>query len=101
VTDEKNSDGTTHTVVLNGDVIERMATGSLVGKIPSVDGLKKLVLLFEETSLSWRQRHGGPNMWIVPEYTIACIIDDILWLQGHGVVVETKIKTVDDEVRHA
>lgn len=93
---EHNSDGTTHQIVVGGDQLARWATGSLLGNIPSISTLKKLVLVFSETSLLWRQRHGGPDAWVIPEYTVKCLIDDVLWLVSKGVVVETETQTADE-----
>jgi len=79
---------------INQRFLESCGTGTLTGTVLKDDeplaSITKVVLEFEQTSLGWRQAHGGPDSWIMPEYTIGCLIEDVLRLQARGIVVECR-----------
>lgn len=73
-------------------MLETFGTRSLVGKVndhlQDLQALpNELVLEFPQTSLGWRQQHGGPDQVIMNEYVLPCFIEDILWMAEHGVKV--------------
>jgi hypothetical protein len=79
---------------INQRFLECCGTATLTGTVVK-DGeplmsITRIVLEFEQTSLGWRQAHGGPDSWIMPEYTLGCLIEDILSLQARGIVVECR-----------
>ncbi len=41
-------------------------------------------VLFEETSLTWRSEHGGPDTVINNEFLIPCLMQDLLHLVSTG-----------------
>lgn len=78
--------------------LETFATGTLVGTIATKYNFgvpKKVVLVFPESSIHWRRRNDGPVQWIVNEYVIRCLIDDVLKLREWGVDVQLTTVTQD------
>jgi hypothetical protein len=79
---------------INQRFLESCATATLIGTVVKdgepLTSVTKVVLEFEQTSLWWRQAHGGPDSLIVPEYTIGCLIEDVLSLQARGIIVECR-----------
>jgi len=57
--------------------------------------LKKVRLVFPQTSASWKKSNGGPLPYIMPEYAIPCLLRDILHLQSLGIQVEVGKVTQD------
>lgn len=52
-----------------------------------------VVLVFPESTTRWREKNGNPYQYIVNEYTIRCLIEDILWLQSQGVKISVEVLT--------
>lgn len=78
--------------------LETCATGTLLGTIAKGHNFgvpKEVVLAFPQTSLQWRHRHGGPAQWIINEYVIPCLLDDVLKLREWGVDVKLTTMTRD------
>lgn len=45
-------------------------------------------LVFPQTSLSWRRDHGGPDVWMMPEYTLPELLRCVQFLaKNFGVEV--------------
>lgn len=72
--------------------LETIGTGSILGllleqwqegKLPN-----KVVLEFPQSSLEKRRKTGGPEALLVWEYTIPCILKDVLRLIEMGILVE-------------
>ncbi|MCI0564857.1 MAG: hypothetical protein MN733_40845 [Nitrososphaera sp.] len=63
------------------------------GHFPS-DHPATLTLRIPQTSYSYRDQTNGPDIWIMPEYAIHCLLENILSLQARGVkiVIETFIQ---------
>jgi len=62
--------------------LEVTGSGSIVGalfikygKIP-----EEVELVFFETTSYWKSKHGGPKMFVVPEFSIWCLVEDIIAL---------------------
>ena len=51
-----------------------------------------VVLIFPQATLGWCREHDGPPPWIVNEYTIRCLMEDVLKLRDWG--VDVKLETV-------
>jgi len=81
---------------LNEDRLSRMASASLIGMTVS-DDTKKVTLVFPETSLRWREQHGGPAIYLLPEYVVACLLEDIVWMMKRGIEIVIETTTVDPE----
>jgi hypothetical protein len=81
---------------LDEDRLSRMGSASLIGMTVS-DDTKKVTLVFPQTSLSWREKHGGPAIYLIPEYVIACLIEDIVWMTKRGIEVIIETTTIDPE----
>jgi hypothetical protein len=43
---------------------------------------------FEQTSLAWRQEHGGPEILFMLEYLPWCLCDDVATLCARGYKIE-------------
>jgi len=82
-------------IKLDEENISRLGTASIIGKIDMSSGKlpEKVILEFPQTSLKWRERNKGPKEFIILEYNIPCLINDVLWLiaQGVEVVVEVSL----------
>lgn len=91
---ERVGDGV-YRITLNEKQLEVVASRSLLGLL--VTGAdrageepakaKKVILVFPQTSLAWREKHGGPDILAIPEYTIPSIIEDVIWFREHGIEV--------------
>jgi hypothetical protein len=70
--------------------LETFASGSLIGTLmgAKVDFSRPIKILFEQTSLAWRIKHGGPELMALYEYTVMCIAIDIVKLSQMGAKVE-------------
>ena len=75
--------------LLNEKVLDTFGACSLTGGITNARPKsfpKDVTIVFEETSIGWKRQNGGPNYWIIPEYAINCLIEDILYLvESRGV----------------
>lgn len=80
-------------VIVNQKFLETFGTRSLSGQLKNWPA-DEVELVFPQTSLSWRQDHNGPDNWIMPEYSIPCLIEDILSLISKGVKVSVIMKDV-------
>lgn len=80
---------------ISKEQLSTMGGNSLVGMVgrAGVGGKyapsEELVILFEQTSTEWREKHGGAEEIIVPEYLPMCLCGDIVTLIQLGF---TKIK---------
>ncbi|MCI0564032.1 MAG: hypothetical protein MN733_36615 [Nitrososphaera sp.] len=65
--------------------------GSLLddGKLPD-----EVVLVFQQTTLGWKQAHGGPDNYIVCEHVIPCLLDDVVKLIERDVKVRVEMEDV-------
>lgn len=39
-----------------------------------------LILSFEESSMHWREKNGGPHEFVITEYMVPCMMNDLLTL---------------------
>lgn len=86
------------TITINARTMETFGTGTLKGMVINAlgkdkfDDLEQVKIDFEQTSLAWRREHGGPENWIMPEFAIPCLLEDMLDLRdvyGLKVTVST------------
>jgi len=77
-------------ITLDQKFLEVLGTGSLIGRL-AVDydlaQLTEVELRFPQTTLEWRRKHGGPDSYIIPEFAIACLLEDVLNLLRRGVQI--------------
>ena len=59
--------------------------------------LKKVVLVIPETTRAYRERNGGPQLHILNEYTLGCVLTDVLNLQRLGIEVEIERQMILDK----
>lgn len=81
-------------ITIDEDKLQRLGSASLIGMVAE-DGLKELEIIFPQTSIDWRARNGGPEEWIVNEYNVPCLIEDVVWFMENGVKV--KIGYTEDD----
>lgn len=79
-------------VVINEMFLQTCATGTLLGTLMkqneyTLKGVTEVELVFPQTTMSWRASHSGPKIYLVPEYTLPCLLKDVLSLVGDGVKV--------------
>jgi len=86
-------------ITIENDQLEVTGTGTLIGVLPDIASVKEVVLTFPQTSLNWRQRHGGPALLVVPEYAIPCIIESILWFAENNIKVSVEMPEIDGMLR--
>jgi hypothetical protein len=77
--------------------LELFGTGTLLGTLLDLYGKapEKVVLVFPRTTTAWREKFGGPHQYIVNEYTIACLLEDVLRLRAQGIEVSIEYETKD------
>jgi len=73
-------------VEVNEGFLETFGTGY------SLSSLKEVTLVFPRSTRGWLERNGGPHQYIVNEYTIQCLVEDVLRLQEMGTSV--KVETI-------
>jgi hypothetical protein len=79
------------TIYISKKLLENCATGTLVTEVYNhCSGPACAVeLVFEETSLDYRQKHG-PESLLMMEYTPACLVEDIVTLIRQGFEITVK-----------
>jgi hypothetical protein len=73
-----------------------MGSNSLLGLIGKGND-PSIKILFEQTSMRWREKHHGAEEIILPEYVPMCLMSDLLWLVQNGFEVE--IDEYSEEVK--
>jgi hypothetical protein len=94
---EKVGEGV-YRISVSQEQYEVTAYATLVGVLADACGrsfanVRRVILSFPQTSLSWRTRHGGPDILAIPEYTVPCMIQDVLWFSRHGIEVDVEQPT--------
>lgn len=56
------------------------------GLIPNDE--MKLQVLFEQSTLAWKQENNGPDFLLLPEHVILCLCESIVALSVQGYKVE-------------
>jgi len=83
-------------IKIDEETLPRLGNASLIGKIDMSSGKlpEKVILEFPQSSSQWRERNKGPKEFIITEYNVPCLVNDILWLisQGVKVVVEEPVE---------
>ncbi len=67
--------------------LETFGGSSLIGKIAVEENIYppcEVEILFEQTSMDWKRKNGGPEEIIVTEHLLWCFVDDVLRLQEMG-----------------
>lgn len=71
--------------------LETVGTGTLVGTLAQRQKdftvPARVVLVFPQATLSWCRAHNGPPQWILNEYAVRCLLEDVLKLREWGVAV--------------
>lgn len=83
------------------ETMETLGAGSLTGMLVhklkdlglDISILSELELVFKQTSVEWRKKNNGPNYWIMPEFSIMCLMESVLWLNKQNIRV-----TVEEEI---
>lgn len=80
-------------IVLDDDTLNRLGSGSLVGIAMGKDAVPvgpgtKVRLLFPQTDLAWRAKHGGPDTLLLSENAPLCLAEGIIDLLLLGATVE-------------
>ena len=77
--------------------LEAFGTGSLVGQLDMKDGKfpEIIELQFPKSSLEFREKNNGPGQIIVNEYTIRCLLEDVLYLKEKGITIVLKWVQLD------
>lgn len=65
--------------------------GAIVMGVGDLSKLTEVCLVFPLTSNSWRQENGGPRHFVLPEFAVSSLLDDVLKLQGMGLKVTTVV----------
>lgn len=52
-----------------------------------------VTLVMKQTPYSWRQQHGGPEIYLVPEFMPYCLIESILSLVESGYKIDLEFTT--------
>lgn len=74
--------------------LERIGDHWIMGAISRMypnhplDKLSKVVITIPETTNDFREKNGGPKQYIVNEYTIGCLMREIVSLMSQGIKVE-------------
>lgn len=74
------------TVKIEKEFLETCGHASLQGLLAKqgIFGPEEVTLLFYETSTAWRAQHGGPDLYMVPEFGIPCLLESVLSLMEKG-----------------
>ena len=77
-------------VIIDQAFLVTAGAGTLLGTTATVSELRDLTeveLFFPQTTTAWRKENGGPDTYIMPEFSIPLLIEDILKLQEMGIEV--------------
>lgn len=81
------------TLRLDEKGLQSLATASITGRVMTMNNNNlpnEIVLEFPQTSLSWREKNGGPNEIILYEYNILCLVENLVSLIGEGVKISVR-----------
>jgi hypothetical protein len=78
--------------------LESCATATLIGTIVMQNNIlpNRVVLVFPQTSPAWRRNNNGPRHYVMPEYTVHLLIEDVLSLVRRGIEVRIEVTICDD-----
>lgn len=85
-------------MTMDEKLLETFASGSLIGnllkdhKFSEIDDVE---LVFPQSTLHWRQQNRGPKIYLIPEYTVPLLIEDVLKLLELGIKVTVKTPPLD------
>jgi len=88
-------------VTIDSKFMETCATNSLIGYLVNEYGTEvfqegcTIILEFEEKSYAWCKEHGGPDSWVMSEFSPRLLIEDIFSLQKRGLKIQTRVKKVN------
>ena len=93
-----NRNGDVATVDISEESLSHFGSFTLLGVTADPTPPKEINLIFPETSMRWKEQHGGPNQWIVNEHVIKCLVEDILYFvqQGKTVHLGSRIEDPTD-----
>ena len=86
-------DGEKARIELSEKSLECCGTGTLLGLVygSGTTFPTHITLVFPQKSLAWCQQHNGPNQWVLNEFVLRLLIDDILLLVKRGVQISTEV----------
>lgn len=88
-------------ITIDEGFLQSCATASLSGALVKANGWQALQretpirLIFPQRCLT-RCQKDGPREWIVMEYSVPCLLQDILTLVGEGFSINVDVCDVDD-----
>ena len=86
---------------LNEELLAKIASGSLVGLVLNESGGRvladKVRLMFHNTTMTYKKKHGGPKIYLMPEHVPACLAMGIVELISMKIEVEVYIVEDEDE----
>lgn len=80
-------------ILIDQQFMETCGSNTLVGTLVNKFGptaaaeVDELIIQFPQTPMSWRRVNGGADNWIMPEYSVMCLVNDIIHLKERGVKV--------------
>lgn len=88
---------TEYRIEITEKFLELCATGTLIGTIVMQNHgwPNKVVLVFPQTSLAWRRDNNGPKHYVMPEFAVHLLIQDVLDLVQRGIEVRIE-ETISD-----
>lgn len=85
-------------VEINEKFMSSCGTGTLLaavmkqaGDTKALSDVKKVTLVFWEKPLAWCQFNGGPHEYIITEYALPCLLNDVLRLQEFKIQVDMRV----------
>lgn len=74
-------------IEITEEMLETYGSGTLQGTLMTMMdelGPCEIVLVFPQTTMSYRRRHGGPRAWVMNEFVVPCLLGDVLQLMERG-----------------
>jgi len=79
-------------IIIDENQMQRIGDFFIVGTIanrhPDMSGNQisaiNIVIVFKESTRRWKELHGGPKSWIIPEHSCRCLIQEIQELTRKG-----------------
>lgn len=94
---------TTHTVTIDEKFLYSFGSNSLIGFLLNIDETKSLfeisevILKFPQSSRRYCEKNKGPHEYIVSDYAIPLLIEDLIWLSAHNIKYKIEYYETDYE----
>lgn len=78
------------TIELTKEFFETCGANSIEGRLVDEGATEPqpIKLRMKQTSFAWRQEHGGPDIYMIPEFAPLCLMDSVLRLTARGYKIE-------------